>query len=129
MGFMEASLQEAINDRPYQTWKLIKKPSPLGSWATVLGLSAEDQVKANGGFAESSFRKTAASGISPLRSSASADSVCDRRGTSRFRPVPGAVHPRRSSRGTIRLAAAGRAVDRGRLGMLSPIPEASKRRA
>lgn len=33
---MEASLQEAINEGSYQCWKLIKKPSPLGSWATVL---------------------------------------------------------------------------------------------
>jgi hypothetical protein len=35
-GFMEASLQETINDGSCQCCKLIKKPSPLGSCATVL---------------------------------------------------------------------------------------------
>ena len=33
---MGASPQGAINEGSYQCWKLIKEPSPLGSWATVL---------------------------------------------------------------------------------------------
>ena len=33
---MGASPQEAIDEGSYQCWKLIKEPSPLGSWATVL---------------------------------------------------------------------------------------------